>query len=181
MPDRVQIRMDVADVRRKLGLTLSGMRAAIALAIKGWLQETIQGAFERESTPEGEKWPPLSATYAARKAGRRVHAIRAKTGKPVSLNLKTMLYLSGDLFRGFAGAQAPGIIVDASHPEVIIVAASSALPYAAAHQYGGRAGRGLRALIPKRSYLPTPRFAERASARVVDEALRDAVSEAGAA
>lgn len=177
--------MPIGDVPAKLGLLTDGLKRGLGLALKGWLQETIQRAFETESTPEGQKWPPLSPKYAARKAGggRHLHAILAKGGKltggNVTLDTRKILYLSGDLFRGFAGAQAPGIVMDVSTPNLVRVTAASALPYAAVHQYGGRAGRGLRALIPQRSYLPTQQLAEREGARIVGEVMQAIASEAG--
>jgi phage gpG-like protein len=202
-----QIKMDVTQVRRMLGGTQRTLSTRLVPAILGWLQETIMHAFAQQASPEGVAWKPLSPGYAAvkgAKTGRLLARRVGKGGRPgaaVSLNRKNILYLSGDLFRGFATTQAPGIAIDANS-----VTAFSTLPYAAAHQYGSvnhipemrpkkkngvlawpgpggtifaRRVKAHNVIIPARPYLPSPEFAEREAARVVEETLQSAIDQAG--
>ncbi len=172
--------MDITDVRKKLGLLAGGMRRASVLAVAEWLRFIIRTSFERQQSPEGVPWQPLSPKYEARKgrrSGRRM-ARRVgpggRPGPPVFLNTKNILYLSGELFR----STDRGMTVEENEGRVTVM---SSLPYSAIHQYGGRAGRGLSALIPARPYLPGTEFAEAEAAKVIDEALQQAVDQAGMA
>jgi len=202
-----QISMDVTEVKALLGATRETLRTGVVLAVKGWLQETIQRAFEMQSSPEGVPWQPLSPAYAATKGAKTGRLLARRVGKggrpgpAVSLNRKNILYLTGDLLRGFASTQAPGIVINDNS-----VTAFSTLPYAAAHQYGSthtipemrpkkkngvlrwfgpqgpifaRRVKAHSVTIPARPYLPGPEFTEREAARVIEETLQGAIDESG--
>jgi len=170
--------INVTDVERKFAQLAVSLRG-VALAVLGWLQETIQRSFETESTPEGVKWPQLSPQYAARK-GARTGTMFARRigpggapGPAETLNVKNMLYLSGNLFSGFATIQSAGFSMEFTG-DVARITASSALSYAAAHQFGYPPRN-----LPQRSYLPQPATAEREAGRIVDDIIEDEIDRLG--
>lgn len=85
-----------------------------------------QDSFERQAGPDGAAWQP---------------SLRAQlTGGQTLVD-------SGQLLASISGEVEVG-------PEAVIVGSSKA--YAAVHQFGGRAGRGLAVTLPARPFLPGP-------------------------
>lgn len=211
-----QIKIDLTDVREKLGLLATGMRRAGILAAAEWLRFTIRQSFEQQRSPEGVPWKQLSPNYAATKGAKtgRVFARRVgKGGRPGRagfLNRRSILYLSGELFRSVdRGMTVDGREVPiGTEPDAGRVSVTTTLPYAAAHQFGsthtipemrpkkkngvlrwyGGAGDAIFArrtkahsvTIPARPFLPTPEFAEREAARVIEEAVQQVIEKIGA-
>jgi phage gpG-like protein len=201
-----QITMNVADVERKLDMVAGGMQKGMITAVAEWLRYIIRTSFQNQRSPEGVPWKPLKpASEAAKPAlhGKRQFARVSEGGIPgaiVSLSGRRILERTGALFNSIDR----GIVIQGS-----AVTAASTLPYAAIHQYGGTVNipeirprsvngtlrwfgaggepifakrvRAHRVTIPARPYLPSPEFAEREAAKVVDEGLQDAIKQAGAA
>jgi len=88
--------------------------------------------FRREVDPEGRRWKPLRPGTVKRKRRR---------GKIMKV-LQQDQYLRNRISYRTRGRS---------------VVISSVLPYAAIHQFGGRAGRGRKAKIPARPYLGVSR------------------------
>jgi phage virion morphogenesis protein len=93
------------------------------------LRLRIQRQFEQESAPGGGKWTPLRPSTIARRA------TRGRWPGP-------MLRQTGDLYRS--------ITYRATSKDLVL---GTNWPYAAIHQFGGRAGRGGRTAIPARPYM----------------------------
>jgi phage virion morphogenesis protein len=125
---RIQIRAE--DLERRLGQIAqraSNMRPAYQ-AIGNYLVGETQDRIKRETSPDGTRFQPLAAATVRRKAAK---------GK-----IRKILQEEGNLV-GTIAAQVHGAGV----------AIGSNLPYAAIHQYGGKAGRGRKVTIPARPYL----------------------------
>jgi phage virion morphogenesis protein len=151
----VSVKIDLDAVMRqaeRLGAALANPRALMA-ALADWLFKVTRESFQKQASPEGQSWQALSPNYAARKA-------RLRPGRNI-------LQFTGTL-------QRPGVGLLTGFTERVAWV-ESRLPYGAVHQYGGRAGRRLAALIPARPYLPGVAFAEAEGARIADEHLQDAI------
>lgn len=106
--------------------------------------------FETSTDPAGQPWKPNSAATLAMLAD-RLSGQKSKVKKDGSLNAaglrayanKKPLIESGDLFREFHTAVSKGTLT-----------VSNTMKYAAIHQFGGKAGRGLKVTIPARPFLP---------------------------
>jgi phage gpG-like protein len=178
MPVRISVNM--ADVSKKLGIVRSDLHHGLLVAVAEWLRFDIRQAFEKQSSPEGVPWKPLTAAYAAKKKG----GLRI-------LELTGALFASADRSVAISGNQ---------------VSASSSLPYAGIHQFGGTihipdifpkkakalffmaGGKNVFAkkvkahnvTMPARPFLPSPEFAGKEAAMVVDETIADIIKKAGA-
>ncbi|MBZ5703242.1 MAG: hypothetical protein LAN84_15525 [Acidobacteriia bacterium] len=198
-----QIKIDLADVRRKFGLVAAQMRRPLLVAVAEWLRFIIRQSFDQQSTPEGIPWKTLSQPYGKFKqmaTGKRARRVGpgGQPGGQVLIGGKKKLYRSGDLFHSLDR----GILLGEDR-----VWASSMLPYAAAQNFGATISipeirpkkangvlrwfgpdgpvfalyaRAHRVTLPARAYLPTPAFAETQAAMVIDETLQDAINRAGA-
>ncbi len=145
---------DFDDARRKLGLLRGTLRGALAQGIaEGLFQETRE-SFEEQRSPEGQAWAPLSLRYGMLKA-------KLFPGRPILQARRTLLR---SLFREAQGTRA-------------IVGSNQV--YSGIHQYGGMAGRGRKAKIPARPFLPGQRKAEQEAQRLGEEILQDAIKRQG--
>jgi len=136
------IRIDIDD--REVLDALEALRRRVAdmtPAMAGIAAE-LASQTEARFQAEGPGWPELS--------GRTILA-RSKSGHWPG----KMLQRSGQL--------AASVQTEHGRDYVLI---STANPYAAIHQFGGRAGRGRKVKIPARPYLPL------AGSRLTDEARR---------
>ena len=156
----VIVKADSAQIRRLLGQLGKRFRnpGPLMVGVAEWLRKTAREAFEGEKSPEGKPWQPLDLLYARAKE----RALKRRT---------TILKRRGFLFEGLHSGVSPDGFV--------AFAATNPLPYARIHQKGGRAGRGLKARIPARPYLPGPELAEREGALIVEEGLQGEIKGAG--
>ena len=198
-----QIKIDLADVRRKFGLVAADMRRPLLVAVAEWLRFIIRQSFDQQASPEGIPWKTLSQPYGKFKqaaTGKRARPVGpgGQPGGQVHIGGKKKLYRSGDLFQSVDR----GITLGEDR-----VSASSMLPYAPAQNFGAtisipeirpkkangalrwfgpdgpvfaRHTRAHRVTIPARPFLPSPAFAEAQAAMVIDETLGDAINRAGA-
>ncbi len=120
---------------RGLAATLARLRASIKDAsplMAGIAQEMraeVNQHLQDQAGPEG-KWPGLSKRTIARRTKKGTWPGR-------------MLQVTGQLASS----------VQASH-DAQSAMISSGLPYAAIHQFGGKAGRGRKVSVPARAYFP---------------------------
>ncbi len=89
--------------------------------------------FKNERDPDGKPWAPLSESQRRRRQKRYGNA-------PATI-LRMRGYLAGSINYQVSG----GVLTIGTGKEVEA--------YAAIHQFGGKAGRGLKAVIPGRPYL----------------------------
>lgn len=94
-------------------------------------------SFEKETSPFGDKWTPLSKQTLKHKKGSKI--LTESSILQNSINSRTKMQKS----KGGAKGSASGI-----------VSIGTNLEYAPIHQFGGKAGRGLKVNIPERPFLP---------------------------
>jgi len=125
----IQIKLDDKAVRDALGRLerATGNLGPAMRAIAAELLSQTEANFASEGRP---KWPSLSAATLkqADKSGRSPAKILQDSGQ-----------LAASITTGH----------DASHARI-----GSNKPYAAIHQFGGQAGRGKKATLPPRPFLP---------------------------
>lgn len=102
--------------------------------------------FERESAPDGTKWPRLSSTTLMMQL-----SAKRGFGKRGGLTKRGRDYLQNKSLLVLSGRMRSRIHYQAAAQSVRIGVAG--IPYAAIHQFGGLAGRGRKVKIPARPYL----------------------------
>lgn len=136
----------------RIGKQLGDLRPVLQSIAEG-MWRSMKAAFQQERSPEGVPWQALTQRYAARKLQR--------------FGAKKILFASGALLRGMNRG------VDEARGLAFV--SSLDLPYARIHQLGGRAGRGRRARIPARPFLPSEATAEKIALTTVDEFFQRAI------
>lgn len=101
------------------------------------LEHTTQESFEKETSPFGDKWTPLSKQTLKHKKGSKI--LTESSILQNSINSRTKLQQTKTSTQGSASG---------------IVSIGTNLEYAPIHQFGGKAGRGLKVNIPERPFLP---------------------------
>ena len=101
------------------------------------LEHTTQESFEKETSPFGDKWTPLSKQTLKHKKGSKI--LTESSILQSSINSRTKLQQTKTSTQGSASG---------------IVSIGTNLEYAPIHQFGGKAGRGLKVNIPERPFLP---------------------------
>lgn len=112
------------------------------------MMERTKRRFESGTAPDGSRWKPnarstLEAVLDRTRGGVGKKGKISAKGSAVMMNKRPLIGESRDLSRQFH--------VRASAAEMVL---SSSPVYAAIQQFGGRAGRGGRVLIPARPFLP---------------------------
>lgn len=90
-------------------------------------------SFEKETSPFGDKWTPLSKQTLKHKKGSKI--LTESSMLQSSINSRTKLQQTKTITQGS-------------------VSIGTNLEYAPIHQFGGKAGRGLKVNIPERPFLP---------------------------
>lgn len=90
-------------------------------------------SFEKETSPFGDKWTPLSKQTLKHKKGSKI--LTESSMLQSSINSRTKLQQTKTSTQGS-------------------VSIGTNLEYAPIHQFGGKAGRGLKVNIPERPFLP---------------------------
>ncbi len=101
------------------------------------LENTTQESFEKETSPFGDKWTPLSKQTLKHKKGSKI--LTESSILQNSINSRAKLQQTKTSTQGSASG---------------IVSIGTNLEYAPIHQFGGKAGRGLKVNIPERPFLP---------------------------
>lgn len=151
----VRISANLEEVQAKFGILASTLKKAIltGLAAGSGIVLMVRHAFEQQKSPEGATWPPLTKKYATLKA-------RLFPGRPI-------------LYR--RGALRATIFGEVQGDTAVI---GSPMLYSLIHQFGGRAGRGHKANIPARPFLPTPATAEKEALILANEIVQDSIENA---
>ena len=130
--------------------TRSDFLMALA-SVVGVIDRAIQRNFDEEGRPD--PWKPLSPGYELRK-------FRKLLGTKI-------LELEGNLRRSIR------IRIDTANPSSVAIVASSSLPYAAIHNFGGFAGRRRKTYIPPRPYLVLTKDDEEELGRAIIRGLAE--------
>jgi len=147
-----KIEVDDKAVRQALADLAARSRdmAPVMRAIARLLRNDAEDAFETQASPFGGAWAPLKPSTLKRRKGGGAGA--------------RILQDSGQL------AASIGATADASSATL-----TAGKPYAAIHQFGGRAGRSKKVAIHARPFLPVTRDGELAAATssAIIDILRD--------
>lgn len=133
---------------QRLAMRVENLQPALQ-ALGDDIVERTKHRFETSIGPDGEKWkdnaPATLGILAARlgKSYRKKDGGLNAAGERRIAGKKPLIGESGDLRRQ--------IVAQATADQVTVGVAPV---YAAIHQFGGKAGRGLKVKIPARPYLP---------------------------
>jgi len=127
----IKVKLDSSAVDKMLSRVekLTGTLAPLMTSIKQELLTQTEANFEAGGRP---RWPALAASTIKQREQRRKWPGQ-------------ILQVSGTLARS---------IVTASDERTAMVGVGAEVRHAAIHQFGGQAGRGHKASIPARPYLP---------------------------
>ena len=107
------------------------------------LQNAIEESFEREASPFGAKWKPTSVRSIHSSYDKKTHTKKGRQTKAFQR------YASGKKTLTDKGTLSSSFTVNASRDNVTV---GTNLPYAAIHQFGGRAGRKRSVTLPARPF-----------------------------
>ena len=109
--------------------------------------------FKAEQSPDGKPWERLSATTMMMKLGAKdKKGRRYGFKKDGGLSVKGKSYIMGKRILWEHGDLEASVHHQANDTSVTI-GTGGHIPYAAIHQFGGKAGRGKKVAIPARPYL----------------------------
>jgi len=150
-----QIKVDISDASRKLGLLEKNLRPALLVEMSHAIFLMTRQSFDRQASPEGAPWAQLSNRYGY---------VKAKL-----FPMKGILQRRGGLLRSlFETVEGNTAIIGAT------------MPYAAIHQFGGLAGRKHAAKIPPRPFLPNEETAAKEAQRAAENIIQDVIDQQGA-
>lgn len=115
--------------------------------IGAFYERSVRDNFKAEASPDGTPWAKLSLTTMMMGLNKK-----GRIGKKGGLTTKGKGYIQGKRILYEKGDLMESIHFQATRNSVTI-GSSGSIPYAAIHQFGGKAGRGLRVNIPARPWL----------------------------
>lgn len=138
----------VLDVLQKLTQRMGNLKPALQ-ALGDDMAERTKQRFDSQTAPDGSAWKPLSPVTLGLFAGGLGKSYRKKDG---NLNKRGHQAVAGKrILIGESGDLSRQIFAKAD-PNSLTLSASPV--YAAIHQFGGQAGRGLKVKIPARPFMP---------------------------
>lgn len=138
----------VLDVLQKLQKRMGNLQPAFS-ALGNDMTARVHRRFDTSTGPDGSAWKPLSASTLDGYVGSFGKGLFKKDG---GLNKKGANRLaSRKPLIGESGDLSRQIVPTATSSSLTI---SSSPVYAAIHQFGGQAGRGLKVTIPARPFMP---------------------------
>ena len=138
----------VLDVLQKLQQRMGNLQPALA-ALGEDMAARVKRRFDTSTAPDGSAWKPLSQVTLDGYVGSfgKSHFKKSgdlsKSGAAKLASRKPLVGESGDLSRQMGYTATAGSLTLFSSPV-----------YAAIHQFGGQAGRGLKVTIPARPFMP---------------------------
>lgn len=143
----IEIRIDDSSLKsalQSLAARLSDMRPALRSAAAVLRDEAMQ-SFDDQRSPEGMRWPRLKAASIIARARRRAPKGYAKNrARTLARFADAKALLDTGQLRNSLRVQR------VTNSEAVM---GTRLPYAAVHQFGGKAGRGRKVMIPARPFL----------------------------
>lgn len=115
--------------------------------IGAFYERSVLENFKAQTAPDGTPWAKLSLTTMMMGLGQK-----GRIGKKGGLTTKGKKYIQGKRILYEKGDLMESVHFQATRNSVTI-GSSGSIPYAAIHQLGGPAGRGLRINIPARPWL----------------------------
>lgn len=147
----ITVQVDDQDIRAALGRLADrgdNLRPVLQ-AIGDDMVERTKRRFETSTAPDGQAWAPNSAATLGLLAARLGGSFRKKDG---GLNKKGSTRLAGKKpLIGESGDLRRQIVAVAGDSDLTL---TSSPVYAAIQQFGGKAGRGHKVVIPARPFLP---------------------------
>ena len=114
---------------------------------------SVMENFKAEQSPDGKAWERLSATTMMMKLGEKnKKGERYGFRQDGGLSAKGKKYITGKRILWERGDLEGSVHTQADATSVTI-GTGGHIPYAAIHQFGGKAGRGKKVAIPARPYL----------------------------
>lgn len=145
----ISIRIDDSQVRAaltKLAERCTNLRPVMA-KIGMEYEKRVLDNFRRQQSPGGTPWKPLASwTIVGGLLKRKAY------GKKGDLLARGKKYLANKRILIASGALQRSVHHQATATSVAI-GSSGSIPYAAIHQFGGKAGRGKKVSIPARPWL----------------------------
>lgn len=152
----IQLKIDdrkVQDLLNRLRDRAQDLTPAMQ-AIGAFYERSVLENFKAQSGPDGTPWQPHSSTTlmmgVSRKKGLKKSGDLSARGKRY-LSGKRILWEHGDL---------EGSVHSQASKNSVTIGAGGHVPYAAIHQFGGKAGRSRKVTIPARPYLALNRGTE---------------------
>lgn len=152
----IQLEIDDREVRelldrlRKRAADLTPAMQAIGL----FYERSVRENFKAQASPNGTPWQPLA------EATLHLGLARNKGwGQSGGLSARGKRYLSGKRILWEHG-DLEGSIHSQAGKDRVTIGTGGHIPYAAIHQFGGKAGRGRKVTIPARPYLALNRGLE---------------------
>ncbi|MBU0665356.1 MAG: phage virion morphogenesis protein [Proteobacteria bacterium] len=115
--------------------------------IGAFYERSVLENFKAQAAPDGTPWARLSLTTMMMGLNKK-----GRIGKKGGLTSKGKGYIQGKRILYEKGDLMESVHHQATRNSVTI-GSSGSIPYAAIHQFGGKAGRGLKVNIPARPYL----------------------------
>lgn len=115
--------------------------------IGAFYERSVLENFQHQSSPDGTPWAKLSLTTMMMGLGQK-----GRIGKKGGLTTKGKGYIQGKRIL-YENGDLMGSVHHQATKNSVTIGSSGSIPYAAIHQFGGKAGRGLRVNIPARPWL----------------------------
>lgn len=151
----ITLQLDVGEARallQRLRERVNNMKPVLE-RIGLFYHRSVMENFKAEQGPDGKVWERLSATTMMMKLGQKDKKGRRYGFKnDGGLSVKGKSYIMGKRILWEHGDLEQSVHHQANDTSVTI-GTGGHIPYAAIHQFGGKAGRGKKVAIPARPYL----------------------------
>lgn len=146
----ITVKLDDQEVRAALAALADRLEnmQPVMQAIGEDVMERTKRRFGTSTGPDGQRWQPNAASTVLAAIERMGSKARLKNG---NLSKKAQKTLAGKKVLVDTGDLARQFYVRADAKSVTI---GNSMIYAAIHQFGGQAGKGKKATIPARPFLP---------------------------
>ncbi len=143
---------EVTELLRRLKSRVASLMPVMT-EIGLYYERRVLENFKAEQSPDGKPWERLSATTMMMKLGEKnKKGERYGFRQDGGLSAKGKRYIMGKRILWEHGDLEGSVHTQADNTSVTI-GTGGHIPYAAIHQFGGKAGRGRKVSIPARPYL----------------------------
>lgn len=182
---QITVRMD--QLMNRVGLTATKIQQGLVQNVATWLVFIVRGAFQKQASPEGVPWAPLSLRYAARKKGpsilQETGALFEQETRAPAITGNTITLGSTLLYAGVHQWGFDGEVTVSAHKFLRRVRSRDAFgrllnpklgkvtrqQVSAGIHIGDRAGHTRHMRIPARPSLPSKAFVEAEGKAIVEE------------